>query len=170
MMHLFKKAALIKCLILDVDGVLTNGQIHYTNNGDEIKSFHVHDGLGMKMLLNANIDIAIITSRQSTILTRRMDELGVKHVYQGAKEKLKAYEELKSKLNLNDEQIAMAGDDLPDVPLLKKVGLSITVANAASGMTTHTDWQTVKSGGHGAVREICELILTAQNLWPNSQP
>ena len=100
MMHLFKKAALIKCLILDVDGVLTNGQIHYTNNGDEIKSFHVHDGLGMKMLLNANIDIAIITSRQSTILTRRMDELGVKHVYQGAKEKLKAYEELKSKLNL----------------------------------------------------------------------
>ncbi len=169
MINLFKKASKIKCLIVDVDGVLTNGQIHYTNNGDEIKSFHVHDGLGMKMLLNANIEIAVITSRQSEILTRRMNELGVKHVYQGAKEKISAYENLKAKLNLEDEEMAMVGDDLPDVPLFKKVGLSITVANAASGITNHTDWQTLKSGGHGAVREICEFILTAQNAWPLSQ-
>lgn len=169
MNNLLNKAALIKCLILDVDGVLTNGQIHYTNTGDEIKSFHVHDGLGMKMLRNANIEIGIITSRQSEILTRRMNELGIKYVYQGAKEKLTAYEEIKTTLNLTDQQIAMVGDDLPDIPLLKKVGLSITVANAASGMTNYTDWQTAKSGGFGAVREVCEFILTSQNAWPISQ-
>lgn len=163
---LFSKAIIIKCVILDVDGVLTDGQIHYTNNGDEIKSFHVHDGLGIKMLLNANVEVAVITSRESAIITRRMNELGVKHVYQSAKNKLIAYENLKERLNLSDEQIAMVGDDLPDVPILNKVGLRITVANAASGMTNHTDWQTAKSGGHGAVREICEFILTAQNAWP----
>ena len=166
MSNLLNKAEKIKLIIFDVDGVFTDGKIYYTNNGDEIKAFDIQDGLGIKMLLNAGVEIAIITGRNSKIVERRMQELGVRYCYQGEKNKLIRYEELKNILNLDDNEIAMVGDDLLDLPIIQKAGFGITVANAASGMTNYADWQTVKSGGHGAVREICELILTAQNKWP----
>lgn len=166
MNNLLNKAENIKLLILDVDGVLTDGKIYYTNNGDEIKAFHIQDGLGLRMLIDAGIEIAIITGRTSKIVEHRMQELGVKYCYQGEQKKLIPYEELKKSLGIEDNEIAMVGDDLLDLPLIQKAGLGITVANAASGMTNYADWQTEKSGGNGAVREICELILTAQNKWP----
>jgi len=166
MNNLLKKAENVKLLILDVDGVLTDGKIYYTNTGDELKAFDIQDGLGLKLLLDAGVEIAIITGRSSKIVEQRMQELGIKHYYQGEKNKIIRYEELKKVLHLSDNDIAMVGDDLLDLPLIQKAGFGITVANAVSGMTNYADWQTAKSGGNGAVREICELILTAQNKWP----
>lgn len=166
MNNLLKKAEKVKLLILDVDGVLTDGKIYYTNNGDELKAFDIQDGLGLKLLLDAGVEIAIITGRSSKIVEQRMQELGIKHYYQGEKNKIIRYEELKKVLHLSDNDIAMVGDDLLDLPLIQRAGFGITVANAVSGMTNYADWQTAKSGGNGAVREICELILTAQNKWP----
>lgn len=149
----------IKLLILDVDGVLTNGAITYTSEGHEIKSFHVHDGLGMKRLMQSGVEIAIITSRKSTIVEKRMNELGVKHLYQGQKNKLAAFEELLTKLTLTKEQVAYCGDDLPDLVVMEQVALPIAVANAVDEVKAIAKWQTQKLGGQGAVREICERLL-----------
>lgn len=158
-----EKAAKIKLLILDVDGVLTDGRLHYTQQGEELKVFYVHDGLGIKLLQNAEIVVAIISSRQSEIVTKRMYDLGVTHVYQGQTDKLPAYRKLITQLNLRDEQVAYLGDDLPDLPVMKHVGLSIAVANANIAVLQQVDWITTKSGGAGAVREVCELIMLSQN-------
>jgi 3-deoxy-D-manno-octulosonate 8-phosphate phosphatase (KDO 8-P phosphatase) len=134
-------------------------------DGTELKKFHVHDGLGIKTLQKLGISVAIITARESGIVTRRMQELDVEHVYQNQANKVPAYEDIKQKLNLADEQIAYVGDDLPDLPLLRRAGLAITVANAPKIMQQYAHWTTCAKGGKGAAREVCDFILQAQGLY-----
>jgi 3-deoxy-D-manno-octulosonate 8-phosphate phosphatase (KDO 8-P phosphatase) len=158
-----EKARHIKLAVFDVDGVLTDGKIYFTSDGVEYKAFHSHDGLGLKLLLKAGIEVAIITARTSTLVQQRMDELGVRHVYQGQENKLDAYEHLKKSLQFSDHQIAYTGDDLIDVGPIRRCGLGIAVANASAFVHQHADWSTTRSGGLGAAREVCEFILAAQD-------
>jgi 3-deoxy-D-manno-octulosonate 8-phosphate phosphatase (KDO 8-P phosphatase) len=158
-----KKAKNITLILMDVDGVLTDGKIYYTSNGIEYKAFHSQDGLGIKMLLNAGIEAGVITARSSELVSRRMNELGVKYVYQGQENKLIAYEKIKALLTLEDHQIAYIGDDLTDIGPIKRAGLGIAVANATPFVLQQADWSTARSGGLGGVREACEFILAAQN-------
>lgn len=158
----FNRAKNIKLLILDVDGVLTNGQLFMGNDQEEYKAFNVRDGLGMRLLQKTGIELAIITGKQSNIVYRRAQELDVKHVYQGQPNKVPAFLDLLAKLKLNPEQCAYLGDDLPDLPLLKRVGLAGVVADAMPFIVPHAHYQTKALGGNGAVREFCELIMEAQ--------
>lgn len=159
------KAKRIKLLILDVDGVLTDGTLYYANNGDELKRFHIHDGLGIQLAQQAGIEIAIISGKNSEPLSRRIQELGIKHAYLGCQNKLPPYEELKTKLTINDDEIAYMGDDLPDLPLLQRAGVAITVPNAVADVKQHVDYITHLPGGQGAVREACVLLLKAQSRY-----
>lgn len=157
-----EKAKLIRLLILDVDGVLTTGMLYYGTNNFEMKGFNIHDGLGIKLLQKTGITVAVISGKTSEAVTRRLQELDINHAYLGHDHKVPAYDELKQKLNLKDHEIAYVGDDLPDLPVLKRVGLAITVAQAPDIMHQHVDFVTQKKGGKGAVREVCELIMQAQ--------
>jgi 3-deoxy-D-manno-octulosonate 8-phosphate phosphatase (KDO 8-P phosphatase) len=150
----------IKLFIMDVDGVLTNGKIYISDAGIETKCFHVHDGMGIKLLLNNNIDVAVISGRRSKATEKRLHELGIKYAYHGVADKLKPFNELKKKLHLKDENIAYIGDDLPDLPIMQKAGFSIAVANATAAIRKIADYTTKAKGGKGAVREACELILS----------
>lgn len=165
MQEINKKAEPIKLLILDVDGVLTSGLIYYGNQGMELKAFHIHDGLGIKLLQKAGIKIAVITAKQSEAVARRVEELKIEHFYSGNSNKLPAYEDLKQKLNLMDNEIAYIGDDVPDLPLLKRVNLAVTVPMAPLIINQNVDYITKNKGGKGAVREVCELILQAQGKY-----
>ncbi|NVJ58898.1 MAG: 3-deoxy-manno-octulosonate-8-phosphatase KdsC [Gammaproteobacteria bacterium] len=158
------KAEKIQLLIMDVDGVLSDGKVYYSNNGDELKSFNIKDGLGIKLLHKNNIKTAIITGRHSAIVERRANELGITHVYQGAQDKRAAFDKILNDENLTAEQVAHVGDDLPDLPLMKKAGLGIAVADANAFVRQNADWVTSTIGGAGAVREIAELLLSSQNL------
>ena len=160
---LMTKAREIRLLALDVDGVLTDGSIVYTSQGKQVQSFHVHDGLGLKLLSLAGIYVAILSSRSSRALAIRAEELGIKLVYQGLPDKIGVYEEIKEKLGIEDKEVAYIGDDWVDLPLLQKAGLAIIVANAARSMEDYVDYITQLPGGRGAVREVCELILESQN-------
>lgn len=164
MLSLTEKAKTIRLVIFDVDGVLTTGGLYYDANGMELKKFHVHDGQGMKALQKLGIAVAVITARQSNSVTKRMQELDIQYVYQNQTDKLPAYEDLKQKLHLSDENIAYVGDDLADLPLLRRAGLAVTVANAPPIMQQHVDWTTKLKGGKGAAREICDFIIDAQGL------
>ncbi len=157
----------IKLIIFDVDGVLTDGKIVLGEDGNEYKSFHVHDGLGMVMLLQSEIDIAIITARSSQIVASRMKSLGVKHLYQGQHDKELAYKDLKQKSKLDDKEIAYLGDDIIDLPAMKHCGLKLAVQNAHPSLKQISDYVTEKEGGNGAAREVCELLLQAQNKLDN---
>ncbi|RZO20746.1 MAG: phenylphosphate carboxylase subunit delta [SAR92 clade bacterium] len=152
----------IKLLLLDVDGVLTDGKLYYGNSGEEMKGFDIQDGLGIKLLQKGNIQVGIITGRMSSLLQRRADELGINPVIQGREDKLTVLNELLPSLDITLDEIAFIGDDLPDLAVIKKVGLGITVANASSTLAAKADWQTACTGGNGAVREVAEMILTAQ--------
>lgn len=158
-----EKAKKIRLLILDVDGVLTTGAIYYGSNGFEMRGFHIHDGLGLKLLMKANIHIAIISSKKSEAVEKRLKELGITNAYLGQENKLPAYEELKASFSLTDDEIAYMGDDLPDLPLLKRAGFAITVKNAPEIIQQHADYIAKIKPGKGAVREVCELILKAQD-------
>ncbi len=149
----------IKLVISDVDGVLTNGSLTYDSNGVESKTFHVHDGLGIKQLLSAGISFAIITKRNSKMVEKRMTELGVTQIYQGQADKLTALAQIQKNNNVNLDQIAYIGDDLPDLAVMQKVALPIAVANATTMIKQHAKYISKLSGGQGAVREICELII-----------
>jgi 3-deoxy-D-manno-octulosonate 8-phosphate phosphatase (KDO 8-P phosphatase) len=162
--NILKKAAKIKLLIFDVDGVLTDGQIHFSEHQEIFKAFHVHDGLGIKLLQSSGIPAAIITGSQSAIVRLRAEYLGIRHVYQVAGNKIPAYESLIEKLGLDHEAVAYLGDDLPDLPLMQRVGLSVAVANAVPLIREHANWVTQAHGGRGAARELCELILRAKGL------
>lgn len=162
-----EKAKRIRLLILDVDGVLTTGIIYYGSEGFEMKGFHLHDGLGIKLLQKSGIAVAIISGKNSEPVARRLRDLQIQHIYLGLEDKLPAYEELKQKLQLNDEQIAYMGDDLPDLPLLRRAGFAITVPQAAGVIREHVDLVTTAKAGKGAVREVCELILNAQDQYQN---
>ncbi|MEE4244928.1 MAG: HAD hydrolase family protein [Kangiellaceae bacterium] len=161
---LLNKAKRIKLLIMDVDGVLSDGKVYYSANGDEIKNFNIKDGLGIKLLHHANIATAIITGRQSAIVQRRADELGIKHVIQGASDKRQAFNDIARTNNLDRQEIAHIGDDLPDLPLMIQSGLGIAVNDANWFVKQHADWITSANGGAGAVRNTAELLLTSRDI------
>lgn len=163
MLEAIQKARNIKLLVLDVDGVLTDGRLWYGNSGEELKAFHIQDGLGIKLLQRAGVDVAIITGRTSQLVTRRGTELGIKHIVQGREDKLVALRTLATELNIALEEIAYAGDDLPDLSAIAAVGLGIAVANAMPYVAEHAAYKTARNGGDGAVREMCDLILQAQD-------
>lgn len=161
-MSIEEKAKNIRLLILDVDGVLTNGIIYYGNADTMLRGFNLHDGLGIKLLQKSGIIVGIITAKASAAVLNRAAELKIEHVYAGQEEKIIAYEKLKTKLTLADSEIAYMGDDLPDLPILRRVGLAITVPQASELIKQHADIITQKKGGKGAVREICEFLLNIQ--------
>ncbi|MDA8561957.1 HAD-IIIA family hydrolase [Gammaproteobacteria bacterium] len=165
MKEIHEKAKKIKLIIFDVDGVLTAGILNYNFEGIITKNFHVHDGQGIKLLKQSGVEVGIITSCESNIINKRMQDLNINYVYQGQFKKTPAYEDLKLKLKLQDHEIAYMGDDIPDLPILKKVGLSITVANAPELIKNNVNMITLKKGGKGAVREVCDLIMQAQNTY-----
>lgn len=165
-----EKAKHIRLLLLDVDGVLTTGVIYYGNhaaNNDEIefKGFHVHDGLGMKLLQRTGIQLGVISAKNSPVVLRRLNYLKVDHIKLGHEEKLPVYEALKQELQLTDNQIAYIGDDFPDLPILRRAGLAVTVPTAPLDVKQYVDYVTEKKPGKGAVREVCELIMHAQGSY-----
>jgi len=160
-----KDLSQIKLLLLDVDGVLTDGRILYDDQGGEQKAFDVKDGHGLKLLQRAGFDVGIITGRQSAIVSRRAEELGIRLVYQGAKDKRVPFVEILDILGLEPQQVAYVGDDLVDLPILLKVGFSVTVADALDEVKCQVDLVTKRPGGRGAVREICDYLLKATGQW-----
>ena len=162
--NLAGRARQIRLLILDVDGVLTDGGLQFDNRGEEYKTFNSLDGHGIRMLLDSAIEVAVITGRESKIVSQRMRGLGVKHIYQGCRDKLTAFEELLQVTGVQPGHAAYAGDDLPDLPILQRVGFAIAVNNAHAFVKQHCDWVTTLPGGTGAVREITDLILESQSL------
>lgn len=166
-----ERAAKIQLLIFDVDGVLTDGSLYLGDDGQEYKAFHVRDGQGMVMLRESGVRLAVITGRSSRVVQVRMESLGVADIYQGCKEKLPAYEELKQRLALADAQIAYVGDDVVDLPIMRRVGLAVAVGDAHALVRQQAHWCTQANGGRGAAREVCELILDAQgNLERSLEP
>jgi 3-deoxy-D-manno-octulosonate 8-phosphate phosphatase (KDO 8-P phosphatase) len=157
-----ERAARVKLAVFDVDGVLTDGKLWYTVDGHELKAFNAHDGLGLKRLLANGVEVAVITARLSNIVTERMAELGVAHVYQDQQDKLACLRQLLHALRLDADQIAYTGDDLPDLAAMHVAGLSIAVANAHPWVRERAHWRTRLAGGCGAAREVCDLILGAQ--------
>lgn len=149
----------VRLAAFDVDGVFTDGRFYLANDGVESKAFFTQDGFGIRGLLEAGIEIAVISGRNSHAVNLRMAELGVRHVVQGADDKVKAFEALMSKLKLSASQCVYTGDDVPDLPLLRYVGFAVAVANAVPEVKSECDYVTRAAGGYGAVREICELIL-----------
>ncbi|MCP0913585.1 MULTISPECIES: KdsC family phosphatase [Legionella] len=162
MKELLEKAKKIKCLICDVDGVLTDGSLYLDNFGNELKAFNVQDGMGLKLLMSAGIEVAVITTSQNAVIEHRMQQLGIHYYFKGQVEKQTAYVQLKNKLGLEDENFAYVGDDLPDLPIIQRVGLGVAVANAVSQVKEFAVFHTQASGGRGAVREVCDFILNAQ--------
>lgn len=148
----------IKLLILDVDGVLTDGKLYISDDGVETKSFHVQDGWGLKSLLNNSIEVAIISGRKSKATVKRMRELDIKYAYYDIADKMRPFNALKKQLRVKNENIACIGDDLPDLQMIQKAGLGIAVANAVPEIQKAADYITKAKGGDGAVREACEII------------
>jgi 3-deoxy-D-manno-octulosonate 8-phosphate phosphatase (KDO 8-P phosphatase) len=161
-----KKAKNVKLLILDVDGVLTDGRIVIDDRGVETKCFDVRDGHGIKLLKRAHIEVAIITGRQSQVVSHRARELGIDSVYQNIHDKLEVYKAILKERGLKDGDVGFVGDDIVDLPLLKRVGFSVVVADGIEELKSYADYVSRNKGGRGAVREISELILKAQGKWP----
>jgi len=159
------RASSINAIIFDVDGVLTDGGLYRSDDGQEIKRFHATDGLGMRMLADSGVEIAIITGRTSEVVTHRCKELRINHVYQGQKDKLNAFEDLCQKLELPACKFAYMGDDIIDLPVMKRVGLALTVPDACDEISAIAHWTSIRQGGRGAAREACELLLKAKGLY-----
>lgn len=155
----------IQLLLLDVDGVLTDGTITYTDSGSQIKQFSSRDGLGLRLLMDAGIDVGIITGRKSNALHHRCTDLKITLLFDGIRDKAAALEDICSQTGIKKQNMAFAGDDLIDLPVMKAVGTSFCVADASNDVKNHADIVTRACGGHGAVREICEMILKAKGLW-----
>lgn len=163
--EILNKAKKIKLLLLDVDGVMTNNYLHYSDDGYEMKSFYTRDGHGMVMLQKSNVDIGIITGRKSPLVTKRMSDLKVKHVYQGVPDKLPTFLSLIEKLEISLDEIAYIGDDILDLPILTRVGLAATPADGDGEVKSRVDYVSEFEGGRGCVREMCELLMKAQGSW-----
>lgn len=159
---LLEKAARIRLLAIDVDGVLTDGRIYYDGSGNELKAFHTRDGYGLSALRRHGLLLAFITGRSSAMVERRASELGIHHVFQGRDDKQRALSELLEATDVPKEAVCYAGDDWLDLPVLGRVGLAVTVADADEEVRRRVHWVTSRNGGCGAVREICDLILRAQ--------
>jgi len=160
--ELRKRAKAIRLLVLDVDGVLTDGRLYFDNNGVETKAFNTRDGLGIKALQRSGIEVAVITGRESKIVSQRMSQLKIEHVYQGREDKLTAFNHLLEATGFTANEVCFAGDDWIDLPVLVRAGLAVTVADADEHVKQHVHWITQRKGGEGAVREICNLLLSAQ--------
>ena len=162
MQDILEKAKQIRLVIFDVDGVLTDGSLFLGDDGQEYKAFHSRDGHGMTMLQATGVTLGVITGRTSEVVRIRMESLGISHVYQGRRDKLPAYHQLRRDLGLDDAQIAFVGDDVMDLPIMREVGLAIAVQDAHPLVKRHAHWQTPSPGGRGAGRDVCELIMQAQ--------
>jgi len=159
---LLQCAKAVRLAVFDVDGVLTDGKLYFLPDGSEFKTFNTLDGHGIKMLMASGVRTAIITGRSSPVVERRAKNLGITHLFQGREDKLIALDELLAELGLGYEEVAYLGDDLPDLPAIRKVGLGMAVASADPFVRQHADGVTQARGGEGAAREFCELILRAQ--------
>ncbi len=162
MKDILARAARIRLLIFDVDGVLTDGSLYLGDDGQEYKAFHSRDGHGIKMLQASGVQVAVITGRTSQVVLHRMDNLGVTHVYQGQEDKRVALQDLLAKLAVAADEAAYVGDDVVDLPVMRRVGLAIAVQDAHPTVKQHAHWQTPSRGGRGAARDVCELLLEAQ--------
>lgn len=160
-----KTAANIRLLILDVDGVLTDGSIILDNAGNEYKAFHVRDGHGIKMLIRSGIQVAIITGRSSEVVDRRARELGITEVFQKCRDKRIAYQKLLTQFGFSPAEVAYVGDDIVDIPIMLQVGLPVAVADATAEVRRSALMVTKNRGGRGAVREVTDFILKAKGLW-----
>ena len=154
--------ASMRLVAFDVDGVFTDGRFYLSNDGVESKSFHTHDGFGVRQLLAAGLDVAVISGRNSAAVDKRMSELGVQYVIQGNSDKVAAFETLVKNLGIVEAEAMYVGDDLPDLPLLRRAGFSVAVSNAHDEVKAECDYTTDKAGGFGAVREVCDLVLDAR--------
>lgn len=160
-----QKAAKIKLLLLDVDGVLTDNRLIYGDDGQEYKAFYTRDGHAMVLIQRTGIDIGIITGRRSNLVKKRMQDLKVKHLYQGVPDKLPTFEKLIAELGIELDQVAYMGDDILDLPILTRVGLASCPQDSDPEVISRVDFVSQFVGGRGAVRELCELIMRAQNTW-----
>jgi len=160
--NLLERARRIKLLVLDVDGVLTDGKLHIAAHGEVVKVFHVRDGSGLVALRRAGVTVALISGRDSAAVTHRARELGIEHVHQGIADKGAALDALCTDLKLVRDEVACVGDDTPDIPLFERAGIAIAVADAHPEAAARAHWITQARGGHGAVREICDLLLAAR--------
>ncbi len=161
-----ERARKVKLAIFDVDGVFTDGQIYVDDNGIETKGFNVLDGQGIKLLQQTPVQVAIISGRYAPgVMIRMQKQLGIQHVFLGDTNKLPIYEELLKKLNIKDDEVAYVGDDLPDLPILRRVGLPMGVPDAVPAVMKTVSFVTQNRGGKGAVREVCEAIMSAQGNW-----
>lgn len=165
MKSVVEKAKNLKLLILDVDGVLTDGKLFFDNDGNEYKSFHAQDGHGIKLLRQTGVEVAVISGRKSKSVELRMKNLGIVHVYQGHENKIAAFNEIVEKLGITPEQAAHVGDDVIDLPVMIRVGLAIAVNDANFAVKQRADWCTTLPGGQGAVREVCDFIMQAQGSY-----
>ena len=156
------RLAELRLVAFDVDGVFTDGRFYLSDDGIESKAFNTQDGFGIRRLIDAGFEVAVISGRRSAAASKRMAELGVRHVILGTGDKVAAFEELVASLGIDAAECAYAGDDIPDLSLLGKVGYSIAVANAVEEVRDFCDYTTMAAGGHGAVREICDLVLAAR--------
>jgi len=163
-----ERARKIRLLVLDVDGVLTDGRLHIGPSGEELKVFHVRDGAGLVAAQRAGIAVAIISGRSSVAVDRRATELGIRLVRQGATNKARELESVATKLGVGRDEIACVGDDTPDLPMLRKAGLAIAVADAHADVIAAAHWVTTLHGGRGAVREVCDLLLRARQPQANA--
>ncbi|AFT67676.1 MAG: 3-deoxy-D-manno-octulosonate 8-phosphate phosphatase (KDO 8-P phosphatase) [Cycloclasticus pugetii] len=165
-----QRAQDIRCVIFDVDGVLTDGKLFFDLKGNEYKSFHAQDGQGLKLLQQNGIDVAVISGRSSPLVEQRMKNLGVTNIYQGQENKTAAFNHLLKKLNITPNQVAHVGDDLPDLALMTRTRLAIAVKDANPSILGYCQGQTERLGGHGAAREVCDTILSIQDkLTPSVQ-
>ena len=159
---LLERAARVRNLVLDVDGVLTDGRLYFDNQGNELKAFYTRDGFGLKSVQSQGVLLALITGRRSELVARRADNLGIEHVYQGRDDKLNAFNELVEATGIDPQETCYAGDDWVDIPVLERVGLAVTVPEADAVVRQRAHWITSRPGGRGAVREICDLLLAAR--------
>jgi 3-deoxy-D-manno-octulosonate 8-phosphate phosphatase (KDO 8-P phosphatase) len=157
-----KALAGVRLVALDVDGVLTDGRFYLSDDGTETKAFSTRDGFGIRRLLAAGVEVAVISGRASRAVERRMEDLGVPHVILGCPDKVAAFDELIGRLGIDARDCVFVGDDIPDLPLLRKVGFSVAVADAAEALCASCDYTTRAAGGRGAVRELCDLVVAAR--------
>jgi 3-deoxy-D-manno-octulosonate 8-phosphate phosphatase (KDO 8-P phosphatase) len=161
----WSRARTIRLLILDIDGVLTDGSLYFDAKGETLKVFHVRDGHGIKMAQRGGLEVALVSGRRSDAAFHRARELGITRFYEGVRDKVAILEELLAALNLNAAEVAAMGDELVDLPLFHRVGLGVAVADAVPEVVAAAHWVTSLPGGKGAVREVCDLLLKAQGTW-----
>jgi 3-deoxy-D-manno-octulosonate 8-phosphate phosphatase (KDO 8-P phosphatase) len=170
--EIISRARLIKLLLLDCDGVLTDGGLYYTFDGkrvmEGVKAFHIHDGQGLKLAREAGLKLGVISGRISPALTARVRELQIDYLHQGVDDKLSVYEDIRTAEGIDDSQVAYVGDDLPDLPAMRRAGLALAVADAVEEIRECAHFVTNKAGGRGAAREVVELLLKAQDKWRES--